>query len=59
MATKFKKGDEVKVVGVIPQGPVQALRMDEDGNFFYLIEWADVNGDMQSRWFAEADLTTA
>lgn len=59
MATKFKKGEEVKVVGVIPQGPVQALRMDEDGNFFYLIDWVDANGDAQSRWFSEADLTAA
>ena len=31
MATKFKKGDKVKVNAVIPQGPVEALRMDEDG----------------------------
>ena len=59
MATKFTKGQEVKVAGVIPQGPVQALRMDEDGNFFYMIEWTDANGKKQQRWFAEADLTTA
>jgi hypothetical protein len=59
MATKFKKGDEVKIIGVIPQGPVEALRMDEDGNFFYLISWTDVEGNNQSRWFAEENLTTA
>lgn len=59
MATKFVKGQQVKVIAVIPQGPVQALRMDEDGNFFYLIEWADVDGVMQQRWFAEAELTEA
>jgi hypothetical protein len=59
MATKFKKGDGVKAVGVIPQGPVQALRMDEDGNFFYLISWTDANGVEQSRWFAEEDLVAA
>jgi hypothetical protein len=57
MATKFAKGDEVKVIGVIPQGPVQKLRMDEDGNFFYLIAWKDVGGKTQERWFAEEDLT--
>lgn len=59
MATKFAKGQEVKTVGVIPQGPVQALRMDEDGNFFYMIEWTDANGETQQRWFAEADLEAA
>jgi hypothetical protein len=59
MATKFVKGQEVKAIVVVPQGPVQALRMDEDGNFFYLISWVDVNGVTQSRWFAENDLTEA
>lgn len=56
MATKFAKGQEVKVIAVVPQGPVQALRMDEDGNFFYLISWADIDGVEQQRWFAEAEL---
>lgn len=59
MATKFKKGDEVKAAGVVPQGPVKALRMDEDGNFFYLIEWVDADGNTQERWFAEEALATA
>lgn len=56
MATKFSKGQEVKVAAVMPQGPVQALRMDEDGNFFYLVQWVDAEGVEQQRWFAEADL---
>ena len=59
MATKFKKGDAVKTVGVIPQGPVKALRMDEDGNFFYMIEWVDSDGNTQERWFAEEVLSEA
>jgi hypothetical protein len=59
MATKFAKGEEVKVVGVIPQGPVDKLRMDEDGNFFYLINWEDASGVEHQRWFAEEDLTKA
>lgn len=59
MATKFTKGQEVKVIGVIPQGPVKALRMDEDGNFYYLIEWTDVNGNQHERWFDEVALTEA
>jgi len=59
MATAFKKGDEVKVIAVTPEGPVQALRMDEDGNFFYMVEWTDANGNDQQRWFAEAQLEKA
>jgi hypothetical protein len=57
MATKFTKGQSVKVKAVVPQGPVESLRMDEDGNFFYLISWVDVSGESQSRWFAEEELT--
>jgi hypothetical protein len=33
--------------------------MDEDGNFFYMIEWVDANGVSQQRWFAESDLVAA
>lgn len=56
MATKFKKGDSVKVNQVIPQGPVQALRMDDDGVVYCLIEWTDADGVAQKRWFAEDEL---
>ena len=56
MATKFKKGDYVKVNQVIPEGPVQALRMDEDGVVYCLVEWVDVDGVPQKRWFAEDEL---
>ena len=56
MATKFTKGQEVKLIAVVPQGPVQALRMDEDGNFFYMICWTDTEGNSQSRWFEEDQL---
>ena len=56
MATAFKKGDNVKVNTVTPQGPVQALRMDEDGTVFYLIEWISAAGETHQRWFAESEL---
>ena len=59
MATKFVKDQVIKVNAVVPQGPVKKLRMDEDGNFFYMIEWTDGTGQVQSRWFAESDLTEA
>lgn len=59
MATAFRKGDEVKINAVIPQGPVQALRMDEDGVVSYLIEWTDIEGFLQQRWFNEDQLSAA
>lgn len=55
----FKKGDVVKIVAVVPQGPVESMRMDEDGNVQYLISWTDLNGNQHSRWFDEAQLTVA
>lgn len=59
MATKFVKGQEVKVNAVVPAGPVQKLRMDEDGIFYYLISWTDVDGQVRERWFKESDLIEA
>lgn len=59
MATKFVKGQEVKVNSVVPQGPVEKLRMDENGDFFYMISWTDAQGNEQQRWFKESDLTEA
>jgi hypothetical protein len=57
MATKFTKGQQVKLTAVVPQGPVQALRMTEDGVFYYLIQWTDADGSVQQRWFEESELT--
>jgi hypothetical protein len=56
MATKFVKDQTVRVNAVIPEGPVQKLRMDEEGNFFYLIGWTDVEGAQHQRWFKEEEL---
>ena len=56
MATKFAKGQSVKLAAVVPQGPVKALRMDENGTFFYLVGWTDAEGNDQERWFEEAQL---
>jgi hypothetical protein len=53
----FKKGDVVKLNAVVPQGPVVAMRMDDEGNVFYLIEWSDADGVAQQRWFAQDQLT--
>lgn len=59
MATKFKKGDVVKLHAVLPSGPVLALRMDEDGVVYCLLEWQDADGVNQQRWFKEDDLIGA
>lgn len=59
MATAFKKGDVVEVKVAAPKGPVQALRMDEDGNVHYLIGWVDSDGVAQQRWFEESTLTAS
>ena len=52
----FKKGETVVLKGVIPQGPVESMRMDEDGNVQYLISWVDVGDVSQTRWFDEDQL---
>jgi hypothetical protein len=52
---QFKKGDTVQLKAVVPQGPVMAMRMDDDGNVQYLIGWA-VDDEPQQRWFDEAQL---
>ena len=59
MATTFTKNQTVRVKAVIPQGEVEALRMDEDGTVFYRITWTDVEGNDQTRWFAESELEAA
>ena len=56
MATQFTKNQEVRVKTVVPQGNVQALRMDEDGVVYCLLTWTDIDGKSQTRWFAETDL---
>jgi len=43
----------------VPQGPVVALRMDEDGTVQYLVEWQDAEGTTHQRWFDEDQLTGA
>jgi uncharacterized protein YodC (DUF2158 family) len=60
MATKFTKGDVVKLKAVMPQGPVIKFRMDEEtGVVSYLLQWVDAEGHTQERWFIEDDLTEA
>ena len=55
----FKKGDVVKINTVVPQGPILAMRMDEEGNIFCLVEWQDADGSLTQRWFPESQLVIA
>jgi hypothetical protein len=59
MASTFKKGDLVKLVTVVPEGPVQSIRMTEDGDVQYLVGWTDVDGVVHERWFDEEQLIGA
>jgi hypothetical protein len=56
MPTTYTKNQNVRVKAVVPEGPVTALRMNEDGEFFYLVQWTDANGRSQRRWFKEEEL---
>jgi len=59
MATKFIKGQTVKLNTPVPTGAVSKLRMNEDGIVEYMISWTDTNGNVQERWFEEDQLTEA
>jgi hypothetical protein len=56
MATQFNKNQTVRVKTVVPQGAVEALRMDDDGVVYCRLTWTDVDGKSQTRWFAESEL---
>jgi hypothetical protein len=56
---KFVKGEVVKVVMVVPEGPIEKFMMTEDGVIMCLISWVDIDGQHQSRWFSEDQLVKA
>lgn len=56
----FKKGDSVRVaVAVVPEGPILAMRMTEEGEIQCLVEWTDIEGNPQQRWFPQDILVAA
>jgi hypothetical protein len=59
MPASFKPQQTVKVIGVIPTGPVQKISMDEEGNIIYLVQWAAENGEVHESWFKEDALAAA
>ena len=56
---KFVKGEKVKLVVVVPEGPVEKFMMTEDGVIMCLVPWVDANSQNQSRWFSEDELVKA
>ena len=56
MAASFKIGQEVQLISVTPQGPVEQLAVDQEGNIEYLVTYQDSDGVPQSRWFKESEL---
>lgn len=56
---KFVKGEQVKLVVIVPEGPVEKFMMTEDGVIMCLISWKDAEGQNQSRWFPEDELVKA
>lgn len=59
MAASYKVGQEVKVITVVPKGPVKALSVNQDGDIQYLVEYVDANAVVQQRWFQEDELALA
>lgn len=51
----LKKGDIVKLKATIPEGPVLALRFNDDGEVEALVEWT-ANGTTEQRWFKQDQL---
>lgn len=49
----------VKAVAIIPTGPVESIRMLDDGTVVYLVTYTNVNGEEQQRWFDEDQITAA
>ena len=58
MAANFKRGDMVVLASaaVVPTGPVQDIKMDDEGGIVYLMGWVDADGNEQARWFKETEL---
>lgn len=55
----YKKGDVVRLKATVPQGPIGAMRMDEDGTVWCMLEWTGDDGQVHSRWFQADDVEPA
>lgn len=56
MAANFKIGDSVKLITVVPQGPIKALSVSQEGDIQYLVSWFDTDEVSHERWFNEEEL---
>lgn len=59
MPASFKPGVQVKLNIAPPQGEIQKLDVDQDGNIQYLVQYVDSTGATQQRWFKEDELIGA
>lgn len=59
MAANFRINDVVKLNVAPPQGPINKIQFNDDGEIEYLVNWTDTNGDEQARWFKESELMLA
>ena len=56
MAATFKIGQEVRLNATLPEGQVEQLAVDQEGNIMYLVSYMDSKGEQHSRWFNEDSL---
>lgn len=56
MAATFKPGAQVKLNVAQPQGEVVQLSVSQEGDITYLVQFTDAQGEVQQRWFNEAEL---
>lgn len=56
MAANFKPGSQVKLNVAQPQGEVVQLAVSQEGDIQYLVQYTDAQGEVQQRWFNEAEL---
>lgn len=54
----FKEGDIVRQVSPKIEGPVEDIQYNKgSGELEYKVSYTDGNGEAQTRWFNESDLT--
>lgn len=56
MAASFKLGQKVQLIVSVPQGSVEQLTVNQEGEIQYLVSYMDKDGEQQSRWFLESEL---
>lgn len=55
----FKKGDLVSIKHTLMSGVVQDAAIGDQANVVYLVEYEDINGETQQRYFEVDQLVAA